>query len=203
MCAQRIQISLGIRPIWSVFAVRMKKAWVLSYPLSAQRSAWSDTADAQADLSLRWAQGDFVGFVMSRLIYHFHGGAHFMLAYPVMFRWHPPSLISVFAVRMKKAWVLSYPLSAQRSVWSDTADVQADLSLRWAQGHFVGFVMSRLINHVHSGAHFMLEYPVMFRWHLLIQLSSHITHRQHKNTDMCIIVSFFVLAILIPLCLER
>ena len=26
----------------------------------------------------------------------------------------PPSLIRVFAVRMKKAWVLSYPLSAQR-----------------------------------------------------------------------------------------
>ena len=28
---------------------------------------------------------------------------------------HPPSLIRVFAVRMKKAWVLSYPLSAQTS----------------------------------------------------------------------------------------
>ena len=27
---------------------------------------------------------------------------------------HPPSLIRVFAVRMKKAWVLNYPLSAQR-----------------------------------------------------------------------------------------
>ena len=27
---------------------------------------------------------------------------------------HPPSLIRVFAVRMKKAWVLGYPLSAQR-----------------------------------------------------------------------------------------
>ena len=26
---------------------------------------------------------------------------------------HPPSLIRVFAVRMKKAWVLSYPLNAQ------------------------------------------------------------------------------------------
>ena len=26
---------------------------------------------------------------------------------------HPPSLISVFAVRMKKAWVLSYPLSGR------------------------------------------------------------------------------------------
>ena len=52
---------------------------------------------------------------------------------------HLPSLISVFAVRMKKAWVLSYPLSAQRRLWSDWADVQVDLSLRWAHSHFVGF----------------------------------------------------------------
>ena len=29
---------------------------------------------------------------------------------------HPPSLIRVLAVRMKKAWVLSYPLSAQRKL---------------------------------------------------------------------------------------
>ena len=27
---------------------------------------------------------------------------------------HPPSLIRVFAVRMNKHWVLSYPLSAKR-----------------------------------------------------------------------------------------
>ena len=46
---------------------------------------------------------------------------------------HPPSLIRVFTVRMKKAWVLSYPLSGQRRLWSDWADAQADLSLRWAQ----------------------------------------------------------------------
>ena len=32
---------------------------------------------------------------------------------------HPPSLITIFAVRMKKALVLSYPLSAQRRLWSD------------------------------------------------------------------------------------
>ena len=38
---------------------------------------------------------------------------------------HPPRLIRVFAVRMKKAW--------------------ADLSLGWAHSHFVGFVMRRLI----------------------------------------------------------
>ena len=48
---------------------------------------------------------------------------------------HPPSLISFFAVRMKKVCVLSYPLSAQRR-----------LSLRWVHSHFVGFVMRRLIS---------------------------------------------------------
>ena len=52
---------------------------------------------------------------------------------------HPPSLIRVFAVRMKKAWVLSYSLSARRRLWSDWADAQADLSLRWAHSHFVCF----------------------------------------------------------------
>ena len=63
----KTQISLGIR--LSVFPVRMKKAWVLSYPFSAQRRLWSDWPDAQADLSLRWAHCHFIGFVMSRLIY--------------------------------------------------------------------------------------------------------------------------------------
>ena len=33
----KTQISLGIRPVIRIFAVRMKKDWVLSYPLSAQR----------------------------------------------------------------------------------------------------------------------------------------------------------------------
>ena len=58
---------------------------------------------------------------------------------------HLPSLIRVFAVRMKKAWVLSYSLSTQRRLWSDWVDAQADLSLRWAHDHFVCFVMRRLI----------------------------------------------------------
>ena len=58
---------------------------------------------------------------------------------------YPPSLIRVFTVCMKKAWVLSYPLSTQRRLWSDWADAQADLSLCWAHSHIVGFVMRRLI----------------------------------------------------------
>ena len=52
---------------------------------------------------------------------------------------HLPSLIRVFTVRVKKAWVLSYPLSAQRRLWSDWADAQADLSLRWAHMPFCWF----------------------------------------------------------------
>ena len=72
---------------------------------------------------------------------------------------HLPSLIRVFAVHMKKAWVLryplspqrrlavhmkkarvlSYPLSAQRRLWSDWADAQADLNLRRAPMPFCWF----------------------------------------------------------------
>ena len=63
----KTQISLGIRPVWLVFTVPTKKAWVLNYPLSAQQRFWSDWTDAQADLSLRWAHSHFVGFVMRRL----------------------------------------------------------------------------------------------------------------------------------------
>ena len=33
-----------MRPVWSAFAVRMKKAWILSYPLSTQRRLWSESS---------------------------------------------------------------------------------------------------------------------------------------------------------------
>ena len=59
---------------------------------------------------------------------------------------HPPSLIRRFAVRMTKAWVLSYQLSAQRRLWSDCADVQADLSLRCVHMSFCWFC--------HAAVHF-------------------------------------------------
>ena len=49
---------------------------------------------------------------------------------------HLPSLIRVFAVCMKKAWALSYPLSTQWRLWSDWADAQADLRLRWMYRSF-------------------------------------------------------------------
>ena len=49
---------------------------------------------------------------------------------------HPPSLIKVFTVCL---------MGSQGPKVSSWADAQADLNLRWAHSHFVGFVMSRLI----------------------------------------------------------
>ena len=51
---------MDIRPVWSIFAVRMTKPWVLSYTLSAQ-----------SDQSLRWAHTHLVDFVVSWLIFRF------------------------------------------------------------------------------------------------------------------------------------
>ena len=59
---------------------------------------------------------------------------------------HPPCLIRVFADRTKKAWILSYPLSAQRKLWSDWADALADPNLCWAHSHLFWFC--------HEAAHF-------------------------------------------------
>ena len=50
-----------------------------------------------------------------------------------------PRLIWVFALSMKKHWILSYPLSALRRLWSDWVDAQADLSLCWAHRSFCWF----------------------------------------------------------------
>ena len=115
-----------------VFAVRMKKAGIFTYPWA--HSEDSDQTGRMPRLIWVFAGRTVILFVLS------WGGSY----EPRHEKTHPPSLIRVFAVRMKKAWVLSYPLSAQRRLRSDWADAQADLSLRWAHSHFVGFLMSRL-----------------------------------------------------------
>ena len=54
---------------------------------------------------------------------------------------HLPSLIRVFAVRSIDRYGPKVSSCRQLRLWSDWADAQADLSLRWAHSHFVGFVM--------------------------------------------------------------
>ena len=57
----KTQINLGIRPVWSESSLCAQ--WVAKDPrfLHADSEDWSDWADAQADLSLRWAHTHFVG----------------------------------------------------------------------------------------------------------------------------------------------
>ena len=85
-----------------------------------------------------------------------------------------PSLIRVFAVRMKKAWVLSYPLNAQRRLWPDWADAQAHLSIRWAHMPFCWFC--------HEAAQIFLHFNMMHTlWCLIVlQKTSRSTTKQTK-----------------------
>ena len=74
----KTQISLGIRPVWSESSL---SAWRKLGSLAtrwAHSADWSDWADAQADLSLRWAHIHFVGFVMSRLKCNHKGSLWFI-----------------------------------------------------------------------------------------------------------------------------
>ena len=52
--------------------------------------------------------------------------------------WHPPSLIRVFAVHFMRIQDPMLP-HADSKDWSDWADAQADLSLRWAHRSFCCF----------------------------------------------------------------
>ena len=52
---------------------------------------------------------------------------------------HPASLVRVLAVRMKKAWVLSYPFNAQRRLRSDYVHAQTGPGLRRAHMPFCWF----------------------------------------------------------------
>ena len=52
---------------------------------------------------------------------------------------HPHSLIGVFAFRMKKVYFLGYPKCTQWRFWSECANAQADLRLRWAHKSKVRF----------------------------------------------------------------
>ena len=83
---------------------------------------------------------------------------------------HPPSLIRVFAVRMKKAWALSYPLSEQRRLWLDWANAQADLESSMGAHSFCWFC--------HEAAQMTMRMAVMI---LSIQTHWHTCHISQRG----------------------
>ena len=72
VCPTKTQISLGIHPVWSESSLCTQ--WTAKDPsfLHVDSEDWSDWADAQADLSLRWAHKPFCWFC--------HDAAHFLKA---------------------------------------------------------------------------------------------------------------------------
>ena len=180
LCAQpRLRSAWAPPSLFRIFTVLIKKYWVLSYLLTALTEDWSDWVDAQADLSLCSAHRSFCWFCheMAHILFGCQLPSWFQITViklppKVRLVWaltwqnqqsefapsedsdqpgHLPSLIRVFTVLMKKPWALSYPLSAQRRLWPDWADAQADLRLCWAHTHYVGFVMSQLILRLSTG----------------------------------------------------
>ena len=67
---------------------------------------------------------------------------------------HPPYLIPVITVRMKKPWVLIATHWAHSEDWSDWMDAQFDLSLRWVHRSFCLFC--------HASAQMVLMYTAIF-----------------------------------------
>ena len=126
-----------------VFAVCMEKPWVLSFPVRAQLRFRSDFADAQGDLSLRWAHKSNYCF--------YHGAARLCCSFKAYYlshdmrSWHFSSSVnSVFkricaAIQWSKmSDVWSNPSSTsmlnvceQRRLRRDCTDTQSRRSLRW------------------------------------------------------------------------
>ena len=95
MCVQRRLI----HPVWSVFAVRTNLGthW-------AHSEDWSDWADSQADLSLRWAHRSFCWFC--------HGTAYFMSVIKAT-----KSIIHVYHVQRTRAVSKKYRLCVRFFGW--------------------------------------------------------------------------------------
>ena len=70
----KTQISLGIRPVWSVSSLSTQRPLGSLATHWAQSEDWSDWADAQADLSIHWAQMSFCLFCheLAQMIIIFH-----------------------------------------------------------------------------------------------------------------------------------
>ena len=105
-------ISLGIRPVWSESSLCAQLVAKDPRFLHADsKDSWSDWADGQADLSLRWAYTHFVGFVILRLIFQI-----FMLT----LHCHLPSAGFITLSCITVATQPAAPLTENRLMWKQT-----------------------------------------------------------------------------------
>ena len=82
----------------------------------------------------------------------------------------PRSLIRVFVVRTRNFCILGYPKCAQWRFWSDCANAQADLHLRWAhlsRGTFSDIAV-RMYNFIHCTVKLLTHAIIAFCYLLRI-----------------------------------
>ena len=116
VCPAKTQISLGIRLVWSESSLSTwRKLGSLGYSLSTQQRLLSDWADAQADLSLRWAHRSFCWFCheAEKIDLHFFW-SHFKSNYIMLrcFQSYFP-----FLVRFHEIIFLESPIIVNHQYW--------------------------------------------------------------------------------------
>ena len=126
-----------------VFAVCIKTAWVLSYPLSTQQRLWSDWADAKVDPSLRWVHMPFCWFCHEAA--HIkteqqHNESYKMKCANCKDSDQPVNLsLADWSEYPLSAWRITGTLATYRVPYKDCADVQASLGLYWVHMSFYKF----------------------------------------------------------------
>ena len=124
----KTQISLGIHPVWSESSLSawrklgsLATHWVhSSYPLSAQQRRWSDWADTQADLSLRWAHMPFYWFCHEVSHFCFRCSSHFgsssvQVSFQQGVQGLQPGAVKI--TRKKHALLIMEPWSLGAKIW--------------------------------------------------------------------------------------
>ena len=118
-------------------------------PDQTLHSVASDLGLHSLPMSLLWdARHNWINHTNTKLrqqrIEPWHDKTNEVTVYPAKTQDQPGHPHSLISLRCPHEESLGPYLRAQQRLWSDWADAQADLSLRLAHSHFVGFVMSRL-----------------------------------------------------------
>ena len=127
VCPAKTQISLGIRPVWSESLLSAQ--WVAKNP-SFLHAESEDSGQTGRMPRLIWV---LAGRTVIWLVLSCRGSLILLLTLPQNYqKW-------IQTTNWRNIMGPQLSLSALRRLWSDWADAQADLSLRWAHRSFCWF----------------------------------------------------------------
>ena len=127
----------SIRPVWSE-SLLLHEAWVLGYPLSAQRRLWSDWADAQADRSLGWAQS---------CCWFCHDAAHIL----INMDWNKNYMVNSLGINKWLLWAVDFHLLGNCKILPKQSENLFDVGPK--------FVSSKPSHDVVDSSHFLTLHP--------------------------------------------